>query len=262
MPSWIVDMGVVVLILLMTYALTSEGLWGAALVFFNILFAGLITFNFYEPLAALLASNVSQISGYADTLCLMVLFIVSLTILKITTEQIAPSMVRFPTPVYHIGRLFFGLAGASLAMAILLLAFHTSPIHKKMFYGAYNYDHKPPFGFGLDWKWLSFFQYTTGQVFAQYDPEDGYNDPNGEYGDAKLFDPQGRWLIDHQNARPYGDAFVPPPPAAEPAGEAGGAEGAGGMPGGMPGGSPGGPPGGSPTYPGGPTGAAAGMAPL
>ena len=41
----------------MTYALTSEGLWGAALMFFNVLFAGLIAFNFYEPLAELLVAN-------------------------------------------------------------------------------------------------------------------------------------------------------------------------------------------------------------
>ena len=41
----------------MTYALTSEGLWGAALMFFNVLFAGIIAFNFYEPLAALLVEQ-------------------------------------------------------------------------------------------------------------------------------------------------------------------------------------------------------------
>ena len=64
---------IVVLILGMTYALTSEGLWGAALMFFNVLFAGIIAFNFYEPLAALLAANVERSSsGFADTLCLMV----------------------------------------------------------------------------------------------------------------------------------------------------------------------------------------------
>ena len=35
----------------LTYVITSEGLWGAALVFFNVLFAAMISFNFYEPLA-------------------------------------------------------------------------------------------------------------------------------------------------------------------------------------------------------------------
>ena len=114
-----------------------------------------------------------------------------------------------PDAVYHIGRWLFGLLGASVTMAIILLAFHASPIHKAMFYGAYPYDRKPPFGMGLDWKWLGFFQYSTGQTFALNNENDDYSDPTGEYGTAKVFDPRGRWLIDHQNARPYGEEFVP-----------------------------------------------------
>ena len=52
MPPVIIDIVTLVLILGMTYALASEGLWGAALQFFNALFAGIIAFNFYEPMAA------------------------------------------------------------------------------------------------------------------------------------------------------------------------------------------------------------------
>ena len=74
-------------------------------------------------------------------------------------------MVRFPTPVYHAGRLVFGLATQLVTMAILLLAFHTAPVHKKIF-GAIDYKYKPPFGLGLDHQWLGFFQYTTGEIFA------------------------------------------------------------------------------------------------
>jgi uncharacterized membrane protein required for colicin V production len=256
MPSWIVDLSVLVLILGMTYALASEGLWGAVLMFFNSLFAGMIAFNFYEPLATLLATNVEPISGYADTLCLMVLYLVSLLILRLATEYLAPMMVRYPAPIYHIGRWLFGFLASCVTMAILLLAFHTSPVHKKMF-GAYAYDLRPPFGMGLDWQWLGFFQHTTGQIFATYRP-DGPADPFREYGTAKVFDPYARWLIDHQNARPYGEDFVPPPLAEGAAGAEG--AGAGGAPGAMPG-MPGGAAGGGPGIPGGTAGAAAGLAP-
>ena len=56
-PKWIIDVVFAFLILLMTYALSAEGLWGAALMFFNVLFGGLIAFNFYEPLARLIDSS-------------------------------------------------------------------------------------------------------------------------------------------------------------------------------------------------------------
>lgn len=220
MPPVLIDLVVMILLLGLTYALSSEGLWGSALMFFNALFAGLIAFNFYEPLAGLLASAGDWASSYADTFCLLMLFLITLVLLRVTTDSLAPAMVRFPKALYHAGRVVFGFGGAAITVAILLLAFHTSPVHKKMFWNAMNYDRQPPFNQGLDWKWLSFFQFTSGQVFARYGV--GPGDPRREYGDAQVFDPDGRWLIDHQNARPYGEGRVPelpedPNAAAAPA---------------------------------------------
>jgi hypothetical protein len=250
------DLVVVVLIAGMTYAVASEGLWGAALMFFNVLFSALVAFNFYEPLASLLATNVNAMAGFADTLCLLLIFAITLLILRLTTDSLGPTMVRFPQAIYHVGRWLFALMGASLTMAILLLALHTAPIHKRMFYGAYPYDKKPPFGMGLDWKWLGFFQYSSGNVFARHNPENP-SDPFGEYGTARVFDPRGRWLIDHQNARPYGEGFVP-----DPGGASGG--GGGGEGGAAPADGPtaaSGSAGSGPGIPGGTAGAAVGLAP-
>ena len=104
---------IVFLILGLTYALTSEGLWGSALMFFNVLFGALIAFNFYEPLSAMLdGTGIGW--GFSDTLCLMLLFSISVLLLRMTTETIAPAQVRFPMPVYHAGRLLFGLGGAAI----------------------------------------------------------------------------------------------------------------------------------------------------
>lgn len=260
---WIVNVSVLVLILGMTYALASEGLWGAALMFMNSLFAGLIALNFYEPLAGLIA-QASFLSGFADTLSLLSLYGVSLLILRLATDQLGPTMVRYPTPIYHLGRWGFGLLGASVTMGILLLGYHTAPIHKKMFYGTYNYDLKPPFGVGLDWQWLGFFQYATGYTFARYSPNNPV-DPFNEFENARAFDLRGRWLIDHQNGRPYGETgFIPPPIGA---GAEGGGEGGAAAPGGeaaaagaapAPGGAASQP---GPGIPGGTAGAAAGLAP-
>jgi hypothetical protein len=204
----LISLLIVALILGLTYALTSEGLWGSALMFFNVVFAGMIAFNFYEPLAALL-DRAGINWGFSDTLCLLGLFIVAVVALRLTTETLAPAMVRFPVPIYHAGRLLFGLAGACVTLAIILLALECAPVHKKLF-TAYEYDAKPPFGLGLDRHWLGFFQHETGSVFVQYNA--GSPDPFHMYGQGqriKLFDPRGEWLIDHQNARPYGTESVP-----------------------------------------------------
>jgi uncharacterized membrane protein required for colicin V production len=234
----IINLIIVGLVLGLTYALTSEGLWGAALMFFNVVFAGMIAFNFYEPLAQLLDRS-GLTWGFNECLCLLVLFGVSVVALRLTTETLAPAMVRFPMPIYHAGRLVFGLAGACVTMAILILAFDTAPVHKKVF-KAYAYDSHPPFGAGFDHHWLGFFQHETGAVFVQYNK--GKPDPYHEYGmsggqghSINLFDPKGEWLINHQNWRPYGTETIPPP---EEETKAEGTEGDAGQQGG--GGGPGG----------------------
>jgi hypothetical protein len=200
-----INLLIVLLILGMTYALSSEGLWGAALMFFNVVFAGLIAFNFYEPLAKLLAENVTFLSGFADTLCLLGLFIVAVLILRLTTETLGPAMVRFPTPIYHLGRLLFGLGCGVVTIAILLLGFETAPVHKKIF-GVIDYKALVPFKMGIEREWLAFFQYTTGQIFVTHSPDS--RDPFAQYGDAKVFDPRAEWLLNHQEARPYGEESI------------------------------------------------------
>src|SRR5208283_432878 len=210
-PKSVTDLVMAFLILLMTYAVSSEGLWGAALMFFNVVFAGLIAFNFYEPLARLIDSTGIG-WGFSDTLSLLSIFCVAVMLLRMTTETLAPAMVRFPVPIYHAGRVFFALATSLVTMSILVLAFHTAPVHKKIF-GAIDYKYKPPFGIGLDHQWLGFFQYTTGMIFARYGS--GTRDPYGEYGRSgnqrvkvRVFDPRATWLLNHQEARPYGQAPI------------------------------------------------------
>jgi hypothetical protein len=219
----------------LAYVLTSEGLWGSALMFFNVLFAAMISFNFYEPLAKLLDSTGIN-WGFSDTLCMLGLFCVALVALRLTTETIAPVMVRFPLPVYHAGRLIFGLAGGALTMAIVILAFHAAPVHKKIF-NAIDHTSKPPFGLGLDHMWLGFFQYETGAVFSNM----GYGRPDpfhayGHGGRVNVFDPKAAWLLDHYDSRPYGTGTVlgggeeaeGGDKAAAPAGGGGGRGGRGG----------------------------------
>lgn len=200
----VVDLVICGLILGMTWALMSEGLWGAALMFFNVLFGGIIAFNFYEPLARLVDSTGIG-WGFSDTLCLLGIFIVATLLLRLATETLAPSMVRFPTPIYHAGRVLFGLAASIVTVAIILLGFETAPVHKKVFH-VIDYKTKPPFGMGLDRQFLAFFQYTTGLVFPTYDP--AYRDPLREYGNSKVFDPKAQWLLTRQENRPYGTESI------------------------------------------------------
>jgi hypothetical protein len=198
----VVDACLFLLTLGIVYALTSEGLWGAALMFFNVLFASLISFNFYEPLAKLIVDNAGNetVSSFADSVSMMLLFAISLLLLRLATETIAPSMVRFPTALYHPGRFVFAIGGALIMMAMLLLGYQASPVQKKML-GVWDYKHEPFFKERIDKDFLAFFQYTTGYTF----PRNGIGNPDREFPNRPhLFDPEAKWILIHQIARPYG----------------------------------------------------------
>ena len=249
----VVHLGIVVVVLGLTYTVMSEGLWGAALVFFNVLFASVIAFNFYEPLATLITENAGSWSdGYADLTCLLVLFLVSFVVLRVTTDSLGPTMIRFPLPVFHAGRIVFGLAAGAVATSFMILVFHTAPVHKKIF-NVVGHETRPPFGMGLDHRFLAFFQHTTGYPFSTYD--ETAIDPFGEFENKRVFDPEGRWLIDQEDARPFGEGW-----REEMASQGGSEEAATET---SPGGElqPGMPGAGGPGIPGGPAGAASGLAP-
>ena len=210
--GWIADAVVSLFILGITYALASEGCFGAAVTALNILFSILIAVNFYEPLAALIIKNADMLAPWADMLCLGLLFLVPFALLKFGTEAISPTQLRLPALASMIGRMVFAAFGGTLTVAFLLLLLYTAPITRRI--GGMEYDHQPPFKMGIDHKLLGFLQYTTGTTFPWYE-NDLPEDP--AYGQAKIFDPKGAWLVEHQNARPIptgGDGKVPAPETA------------------------------------------------
>jgi len=120
------------------------------------------------------------------------------------TEALAPSMVRYPTPVYHLGRVLFGFGASVLTAGVLLLGLDASPVHKRAL-GAYNYHYKPFFGSRLDKEILALFQYSTGQIYTRQGDK---RDPFDQYGHSRVFDPRGKWLLNAQEARPYGKGQI------------------------------------------------------
>ena len=150
----------------MTYALMSEGLWGAALMFFNALFAALIAFNFYEPLAQLIVDNVRSVGEFRR--------------LAEPDDPVhrgpaaapagdgEPRAVDGPVPDAGLppgpGRLRAGRCVVVVAM--LLLGYQASPVQKKML-GVMDFKYQPMYKERFDRDFLAFFQYTTGYTFAR-----------------------------------------------------------------------------------------------
>jgi hypothetical protein len=118
--------------LVVGYAYSVEGLFTAALMCVNVFIAGLVAFNFWEPLAAALEGPLADtfLAGYEDMLVLVALFGVTLGLLRTVTNAAVNMQIRFPPIVQQLGGLVFGVLTGYLVAGFFLCAIQTLPWHE------------------------------------------------------------------------------------------------------------------------------------
>jgi len=99
----------------------KDGLWGAIIVAFNLVFAGLITMNYYEMLGQMIASSAPVGLFYWDCLVFCILILVIYTILTIITNRISRVIVTFPQPVELSAKPLVLVATVVLVIAPIVL---------------------------------------------------------------------------------------------------------------------------------------------
>jgi hypothetical protein len=112
-----------------TIAFWREGLLTALTMTINIVLAGLAAFAFFEPIAGLLVPGLagSFLAGYEDALCLIVLFTVSLGLLRLITNNLASAHLEYPAVVRQGGSAVFALVAGYLTSGFLLCVLQTLP---------------------------------------------------------------------------------------------------------------------------------------
>jgi hypothetical protein len=107
----------------------AEGAWGSVLTFFAVLFSGLLTMNFFEPIAALIeSSGGSYVAPYADLIAFVGLFSLLTFLVRGATDQISPTDIDMDGRAYQATRWIFAVATGYVTMAILATAIHTAPL--------------------------------------------------------------------------------------------------------------------------------------
>src|SRR5947209_13108531 len=101
----------IVIMLAIGYAYLTEGMFTGFLMCVNVLIAGLVAFNFWEPLAAAMASGFQGgfLAGYEDMLALAVLFCGTLGALRTLTNNLTNTRIEFHEALQAAGGAFFGM---------------------------------------------------------------------------------------------------------------------------------------------------------
>jgi hypothetical protein len=171
----ILEVLTVVMMLAVAGVYLWQGLFRAAVTFFNTLAAGFLAFNLFEPVARGLEWGIGG-GDYADAISLAGLFVLFLIGMRVLTMLAAPGDMAFPPWLKRLGGAAFGAATGYFAFAILICIFQILPCGQRFL----GYDPERGIGLGApDRVWLAMMHKATGQVFDRMN-EDWF-DADGSY---------------------------------------------------------------------------------
>jgi hypothetical protein len=206
----------VVVMLIVAYAYYREGLFTACTMAINVLVAGLVAFNFWEPLAALLDPMLagSFLHGYEDAACLILLFALTLGFLRLVTNGLASSRLDFPAWLQSGGGTLFGLLTGYLVSGFLLCTLQTLPWHRNFMFFEPKYqtgpEHMLRHVLPPDRVWLGLMHRAGAYAFSN--GEDAKAGPSdSEYDRSLTFDKYGSFEFRYARYRRYGDNHEPMP---------------------------------------------------
>jgi hypothetical protein len=191
------------------YAYLREGLLTAFAMLINVLIAGTIAFNFFEPLASMMEPTLSNtfFAGYEDFVCLIAIFSIVLGLLRTVINTISASMVQYPAPLQRPGGAVVGLVVGYFTCGFLICALQTLPWHQNFMNFEWELKGGPePIRRFLppDRVWLAFMHRSGAYHFANEEDPKG-KESNSTYDKYKTFDPDGVFELNYARYRRYND---------------------------------------------------------
>jgi hypothetical protein len=203
----------ILIMLVVAYAEFREGIFTALTTLVNVMLAGLIAFNFWEPVADLLDSSLrdSFLDGYQDLLIMIALFCISLGLLRAATNNLANKQIAFPPMLQQFGAAGIGLLTGYLVTGFLLCALQTLPWHRNfMDFEPRDRNNEgglrrflPP-----DRVWLALMHYAGANGFARSADNELADSPYDRY---PTFDRSGTFELRYWRYRRYSDREGPMP---------------------------------------------------
>lgn len=113
----------------------TEGLWTNAITFFNVLFAGLVAWNYFEPAANFLEEQEKSFTYLVDFIAFWGIFAITFNILRAITDLVSKTKARFRKPVEMGGGIVFAILTALLMLTIVTSSLHFAPLGTGAFGG-------------------------------------------------------------------------------------------------------------------------------
>jgi hypothetical protein len=197
----------IVMMIAAGYAFLREGILTAITMCCNVFLAGLVTFNFFEPITDLIEPAFPEWSGgiptvfwgYEDALVLMFIFCLVLGLLRLATNNLCHIEVEYHPYLQRTGAVIVGMITAYLICGFLVCVFQTLPWGEHFMKFEYQSEQRngllrvlPP-----DRVWLALMHRAGAAPFARDD------------GSPRPFDRKGTFELRYAGYRRYSDKGGP-----------------------------------------------------
>ncbi len=186
-----------------------EGLWNNAVTLVIHVFSGLLALALYGPLARVLDESVTDgsFTYWLDFLSLWTVYIASFIVLRIVTNMLSQSRVRFKMPVEWTGSIVSAVLGAYLVTGFVSATMHTVMLPADFLGGAIVAESAEDVELKLtrpDIAWLRLY----GAVITRVMPSSAGAELVGENGrmeQAAALDPYSKYVA---GVTDYGDLWA------------------------------------------------------
>jgi uncharacterized membrane protein required for colicin V production len=166
----------------------NEGLWGAAIMFFNVMTAALLATNLFEPAANWITGMSPSMAYLADFIALWAIFVISLLLMRVVTDLLSRHRVRFIKIADTIGGMFFAAWIGWIVLQFTMFTLHTAPLSRNFLGFQEKPDTRMLFHLGPDRDWLAFIHSISKDgALAR---ESSANQP-----DVHVFDPNADFIL-------------------------------------------------------------------
>ena len=192
-------------------ALYTEGMWGNAIRLINVITAGLLATNYWEPAARWLEGfneNFSTFTYLWDFLAFWGLFAGFMIVFRLLTDRISRVKVRFLKLADRIGSVFFAMWIGWVMICLTAMSLHMAPMGRDFFFGSFVPEQRARGILCPEIKWLGFVQkQSRGALCRTASEQDIKNVPAWGEDKTRTFDPRGEFMPKYATRRARLEAY-------------------------------------------------------
>ena len=184
----IVNLLLILVFLAIALVLNREGLWSGLVMLLNIVAAATFATAWFERLAGFLDAKMPSFTYLIDFLCLWGIFAVVLLVMRLITDRVSTTKVKFLRQVELVGGPLVAVITAWVMVCFAAASLHTAAVPRALVQP--TPESRMFFGFAPDRKWLSWVRFATSSGPFAY-PEES----------AIVFDRDGEFILRYADRR-------------------------------------------------------------